>query len=122
MCSVGASTQAPVKSRDGTAVAEVVGMLNHQTNPKHVENSTDATRGEPLALRAQTRVAELEAALAKLPAGEQRARNDIEVALSALSSFLTGDVDHMTDATAADLNRVLEGCKHLAEVAVSDPQ
>ena len=97
-------------------------MLNQQSNPKHVENTTDGTRGQPLALRAEKRQAELEAALDKLPASEQRARNDIEVALAALATFLTGDVDHMTDATAADLNRVLEGCKHLAEVAapVSD--
>ncbi len=99
-------------------------MLNPQSTPKHVVNSTDATRGEPLALRALKRQSELEAALDKLPAGEQRARNDIEVALAALAGFLTGDLDHMTEATAADLNRVLEGCKHIAEVAppVSDLQ
>jgi hypothetical protein len=84
--------------------------------PKHVENSTDATRGEPLAARAQTRKAELEAVLAKLPADEKRERGDIEIALSSLNGLLTGDVNHLTDATAAELNRLLEGSKHLGEV------
>ena len=36
--------------------------------PTLVENTTDATRGEPLGLRAQKRRAELEIALAALPA------------------------------------------------------
>ena len=84
--------------------------------PKHIENSTDATRGEPLALRAQKRKAELEAALDKLPADELRARNDIEIAVSSINALLTGDVDHLADTTAAELSRLLENSKHLAEV------
>ena len=83
---------------------------------KHVENSTDATRGEPLALRAQKRKAELEAALDKLPADEQRARNDIEIAVASINGLLTGDVDHLAESTAAELSRLLEGSKHLAEL------
>jgi hypothetical protein len=83
--------------------------------PAHVENTTDATRGEPLAARAQKRKAELEAALEKLPASEVRARNDIELALSTVDGLLTGDVDQLSDVTASNLNRWLEQSKHLAE-------
>ena len=83
---------------------------------KHVENSTDATRGEPLAMRAQKRKRELELALDKLPAEDLRARNDISIAVASIDGLLTGDVDHLSDATAADLSRLLENSKHLAEV------
>ena len=78
-------------------------------------NSTDATRGEPLATRARTRRAELAAALEALPADRARARGDIELALSTVDSLLTGDPTHPSDATAGDLNTLLEGTKHLAE-------
>ena len=83
---------------------------------KHVENSTDATRGEPLAMRAQKRKLELEQALEKRPAEDVRARNDINVAVASIDALLTGDVDHLSDTTAAELNRLLESSKHLAEV------
>ena len=82
---------------------------------KPVENTTDATRGEPLATRAQKRKVELERALEKLPPEEMRARNDISVAVATISALLTGDVDHLSDTTAAELSRVLENSKHLAE-------
>jgi hypothetical protein len=88
----------------------------HQRVPKHVENSTDATRGQPLGIRAQKRKAELEMLLEKIPADELRARNDIEVAISTVAQMLTGDVTRLSDATAADLNRWLEQTKHLAEI------
>jgi hypothetical protein len=84
--------------------------------PAHVENTTDATRGEPLVVRAQKRKAELEAALQKLPADELRARSDIELALTTVDGLLTGDVEKLSDATASQLNRWLEHTKHLAEV------
>lgn len=93
----------------------------HPTQPKQarpakpIENTTDATRGEPLAMRAQKRMAELERALDKLPASEMRARNDIDVAVAAIKGLLTGDVEHLSDATAAELSRALENSKHLAE-------
>lgn len=83
---------------------------------KHVENSTDATRGEPLAMRARKRKLELERALEKCPAEDVRARNDINVAVASINALLTGDVDHLSDATAAELSRLLESSKHLAEV------
>lgn len=99
-------------------------MINTKTTPakqarapKHVENSTDATRGEPLAVRAEKRKVELEAALAKLPADDLRARNDIELVIGSISSHLTGNVEHLSDTTAAELSRLLENSKHLAEVA-----
>jgi len=85
--------------------------------PAHVENTTDATRGEPLAVRAQKRKAELEAALQKLPADELRARNDIELALTTVEGLLTGDLEQLSDATASNLNRWLEQSKHLGEMA-----
>src|SRR3954471_21432194 len=88
-----------------------------QTRPqKIVENSTDATRGEPLAMRARKRKLELERALAKLPADDRRARNDIAAAMASIDGLLTGDVEHLSDTTAADLSRLLENIKHLAEV------
>ena len=83
--------------------------------PAHVENSTDATRGEPLALRAQKRRAELEMALEKLPADQLRARSDIELALASVDTMLTGDLETLSDATSVELNRWLENTKHLAE-------
>jgi len=95
-------------------------MTTHTKQPraaKHIENSTDANRGEPLAMRAQKRQAELATALEKLPIEEQRARNDIELAMSSFDSLLTGDVDHLSGATAAELSRLLENVKHVAETA-----
>ena len=87
----------------------------HPRAPKHVENSTDAARGEPLAVRAQKRKAELALALEKIPVEDLRARNDIELAISSIDSHLTGDVAHLSDATASELSRLLESVKHLAE-------
>jgi len=83
--------------------------------PAPTENTTDATRGEPLAVRAKARKAELQKALDRLPVSELRARNDIELALGSVDELLTGDSAHPSDATAAALNRWLEGSKHLAE-------
>lgn len=80
-----------------------------------VENTTDATRGESLGIRAQKRRAELESALAALPADELRARGDIELAMSSVDAMLTGDLEHLPDVTAAEISRWLEHTKHLAE-------
>ena len=100
-------------------------MMNSKTTtpakqakaPKHIENTTDATRGEPLGVRAEKRKAELEAALAKIPAEDLRARNDIEVVLGSFNTLLTGHPEHLSDTTAAELSRLLENSKHLAEHA-----
>lgn len=87
--------------------------------PPPIENTTDATRGEPLAMRAQKRKVELERALEALPAEDVRARNDIDVALATINALLTGNVDRLSDSTAAELSRILENSKHLAVVAPS---
>ena len=84
--------------------------------PARVENTTDATRGEPLAVRAQKRRAELAAALQEVPADERRARGDIELALTTVDGLLTGDIEKLSHATASQLSRWLEHTKHLAEV------
>jgi histidine ammonia-lyase len=85
----------------------------------HIENTTDATRGEPLAMRAQKRKVELEQALENLPTEDMRARNDIDVALATINALLTGNVDRLSDSTAAELSRILESSKHIAVVAPS---
>ena len=87
------------------------------TGPKHVENSTDATQGQPLAERALQRRAELQAALDALRGSDARPRNDLELALSSVDALLSGDSAHLADATAAELSRWLETNKHLAERA-----
>lgn len=88
--------------------------------PAHVENSSDATRGKPLALRAQKRIAELEVALQKLPTDDLRARNDIELALTSVDALLTGDLERLSKATTSELSRWLKHTKHLAEAAPPD--
>ena len=87
-----------------------------------VANTTEATTGEPLAMRAKARRAELQAAHDKLPASDKRGRDALAVAIAAVDGMLTGDTAHLTDATAADLNRWLEGSKHLAEPAAAPPR
>jgi hypothetical protein len=81
----------------------------------HIVNSTDATRGEPILVRAMKRKAELEAALTMVPAEDARARADIEHVLGSFESLLTGDLTALSSLTAADLSRLLEINKHLAE-------
>jgi hypothetical protein len=76
----------------------------------------DATRGEPLAMRAQKRKLELETVLEKIPVDDIRGRSDIERAVASIDALLTGDVDHLSDATAAELSRLLENSKHLGEI------
>ena len=83
--------------------------------PTHIENSTDATRGEPLAMRARMRKAELEIARDKLPASAVRMRMDIELALESVNALLTGDTTKLSDATASELSHWLEHTKHFAE-------
>jgi hypothetical protein len=78
---------------------------------------TDATRREPLAIRAQKRKAELEKALLRLPREDLRARAEIAQALTSVGDSLTGSHDHRSYMTAAELNRWLETTKHLAETA-----
>jgi len=80
-----------------------------------IQNTTDATRGQPLAARVYRRKDELEDALADLDPREYLMRQAIETALATIYSLITGDVAHPSDLTARDLNRWLERNKHLAQ-------
>jgi len=80
-----------------------------------ITNSTDATRGQPLAARVLARKDELEDALAELGARDVLLRQAIETALATVYALMTGDLAHPSDVIARDLNRWLERNKHLAQ-------
>lgn len=80
-----------------------------------LENSVDATRGQPLAARILARKDELEDALAELGPYENIERVAIETALATVYLLITGDLAHPSDVVARDLNRWLERNKHLAQ-------
>ncbi len=80
-----------------------------------LENSTDATRGQPLAVRVLQRKDELEDALAELGPHDSIERMAIETALATVYQLMTGDLAHPSDVVARDLNCWLERNKHLAQ-------
>jgi len=80
-----------------------------------IRNSTDATRGQPLAARVLARKVELEDALADLGPHDTLLRQVIETALATVYALMTGDLAHPSDVVARDLNRWLERNKHLAQ-------
>jgi hypothetical protein len=80
-----------------------------------LENSVDATRGQPLAMRVLARKDELEDALAELGAHDLVERQAIETALTAVYLLMTGDLAHPPAVVARDLNRWLERNKHLGQ-------
>jgi hypothetical protein len=82
-----------------------------------ISNSTDATRGQPLGARVLARKDELEDALANLGPHDVLMRQAIETALATIYSLLTGDIAHLSDVVAIDLNRWLERNKHLGQDA-----
>ena len=82
-----------------------------------IRNSTDATRGQPLAARVLARKDELEDALANLGPHDVLMRQAIETALATVYALMTGDIAHPCDVVARDLNRWLERNKHLAHEA-----
>jgi hypothetical protein len=86
-----------------------------------VENSTDATQGQALGVRALARKAELEALLPTLEPHQAAMRADIERALASVATLLRGDSAHLSAATAAELNRWLEAAKFFAEPATTEP-
>jgi len=77
-------------------------------------NTTDATTGQSLRARVETRKAEIEAAVAR-PDLDKRVRRDLDVALSEVGGLLTGDLDNIPKVVAAQLNTWLEANKHLDE-------
>jgi len=99
-------------------------MLNHSTHkpaakkakrqPKmiHNENSVQALRGHPLGERVLARQAELEGEVEKLDEGTPE-YIAIDTALATLEQFLGADMNHLSDATAHDLNNWIERNKYL---------
>ena len=87
------------------------------TATPRVVNTTDATRGEPLAMRARERKAELQRALDAVPTGDARARHDLEAALAAIDGIVAGDIERLPAPTAAELTRWLQASKHMVEIA-----
>ncbi len=82
---------------------------------EEIQNSTDATRGQPLADRVLQRKSELEDALADCGPRDVLLRQAIETALATVYQLMTGDLAHPSDVIARDLNRWLERNKHLAQ-------
>jgi len=80
-----------------------------------LENSVDATRGQPLAARVLARKDELEEALAELGPYDTVERQAIETALATVYLLMTGDLAHPSDVVARDLNLWLERNKHLGQ-------
>lgn len=80
-----------------------------------IENSVDATRGQPLAARVLARKDELEVALAELGPYDTFERQAIETALMRIYALMTGDLAHPPECVARDLNRWLERTKHLGQ-------
>ena len=80
-----------------------------------LDNTTDATRGQPLAARVLARKDELEDALAELSPHDVLVRQAIETALATVYALMTGDLAHPSDVVAHGLNRWLERNKHLAQ-------
>jgi hypothetical protein len=80
-----------------------------------IRNTTDATRGQPLAARVLARKNELEDALADLDPHAALLRQAIETALATVYALMTGDLAHPSDVVARDLNQWLERNKHLAQ-------
>lgn len=92
-------------------------VLNQQ-----IHNTTDATRGQPLAARVLARKDELEDALADVNPHDAVLRQAIETALATVYTLMTGDLAHPSDVVARDLNRWLERNKHLAQEITREQQ
>ena len=74
------------------------------------DSPTDATRGQSLKERVLAHKLALEQTLDTLPA-DDRARRDIESALSQIAGMLPKDMDHIPKVVAAELNQWLEATK-----------
>ena len=78
-----------------------------------IENTTDATRGQPLAARVLARKIELEDALADCGPHDAPLRTALQSALTAVYALITGDLAHPPAVIARALNNWLERNKHL---------
>lgn len=81
---------------------------------QRIENTTDATRGQPLCARILARKNELEDALVDCGRRETLRRTAIETALATVYALMTGDLVHPPQVVARALNAWLERNKHLA--------
>jgi hypothetical protein len=95
--------------------AEAVGGVMSGVMSGKLENSVDATRGQPLAMRVLARKDELEDALAELGPHDTVERQSIETALATVYLLMTGDLAHPSGVVARDLNLWLERNKHLGQ-------
>jgi hypothetical protein len=80
-----------------------------------LENTTDATRGQPLAARILARKDELEDALAELGRYDTLERLTIETALATVYALMTGNLSHPSDVIARNLSAWLERNKYVAQ-------
>jgi hypothetical protein len=78
-----------------------------------IENTTDATRGQPLGARVLARKDELEDALANCGRHDVLMKTTIETALATVYALMTGDLAHPPQVVAHALNSWLERNKHL---------
>ena len=78
-----------------------------------IENTTDATRGQPLAARILARKVELEDALADCGPHERTRREAIATALTGVYALMTGDLVHPPNVVARALSTWLERNKHI---------
>jgi hypothetical protein len=78
-----------------------------------IENTTDATRGQPLAARVLARKDELEDELADCSPHDQTRRTTIETALTTVYALITGDLAHPPQVIAHALNAWLERNKYI---------
>jgi hypothetical protein len=78
-----------------------------------IENTTDATRGQPLAARILARKNELEDALADCGPHDASQRHVIETALTTVYMLMTGDLVHPPRVVAQALSAWLERNKYV---------
>ncbi|HMG54598.1 MAG TPA: hypothetical protein VK601_13970 [Kofleriaceae bacterium] len=83
-------------------------------NAEKTQNTTDATRGQPLAARVLARKIELEDALADCSCYDMMRRTMLATALATVYSLMTGNLAHPPDVIGRALNNWLERNKHLA--------
>ena len=96
----------------GTVGAEAHATL--MTNEFKASNTTDATVGQSLLSRVQSRMAEIEGALGTTTL-DGRTRRDLQMALDEVQGLLTGDLDNIPRVVSVQLNNWLEANKHLDE-------
>jgi hypothetical protein len=80
-----------------SSIARALGIISGR-----LENTVDATRGQPLAARVLARKDELEDALVDLRRGDALERQAIETALATVYALMTGDIAHPSEVLARD--------------------